>query len=245
MLKHFTILLYLLSLTWSSQAQRWAFGPQFNASFMKLPGSSQIDKYLILEDNHYDVGQYLGVFGRRHFQHFYLQAEIYFGTTHKGIPLRNTDPVGRYRVSVAGERSFLGEWMALTKYRYIQVLEMPLMIGHRFWHPHRWFSLRVSGGLVPIYYFRDEDFTYPYNYSPVPTEYEYDIFHSLDAAYRRMGLEYAGGFGMDIWLLTIDARYQHSLVPLTRDARYHDQRYRLRQHSERFMFSLGLKVPIK
>jgi hypothetical protein len=235
------ILLCLLLYSSTVSAQRKELGIKFGLHLFQLSGVGTVGKYYVFNDNYANMdGSHIGIYYRQYDKknRFYLQAELQYTINLESASIINTNPEQYYEVYAPGDTSFHTEWSVSITGRTYRRLEIPLAGGISLLRPFKWLNLRTYAGLVPSYLFRDAHDSY----YPAQNRIMYDLHYNT---YHRWAVDYLLGFGLDIWHITLDARYTGGITRLSTETKYEGKAYSFRQKSNALFFSLGYKFNLK
>lgn len=188
----------------------FSFGPKIGVNVSRL--STKVSDESISNLKNADVlGAHIGLFARIHYHKMYFQPELmlFFKGGKSSYDISNLDPSGTIRIS---------QKINITS------LDMPLLIGYTFGRNKINFRLFVGPAIA---YTLSEKVKVTTTGIDLPEENKFNI---KDATWS-----ITGGIGFDIWLITIDARYERGLNDISWNNSF-------RQNPSSFIFSIGWKT---
>ena len=215
-MKKIILLLYILLLSFSANAQKFSWGPKISISSPTLKlsdlalNATQDQAVRLLEQSNPSIGFQLGIYSRASFLGFYIQPEILLSNSRSEINYTDLTDLDN-PLDLVGD-------VKLNK------LDVPVLFGKRFFK-----ILRVNAGPV---------FTLLLSQN---IEQGSNTAKEIETNYKDSTVGAQLGIGLDLALVTIDLRYEIALQNISDGLAIGDTQFVADQRLNQILLSLGMK----
>tara|TARA_B110000444_G_scaffold198545_1_gene189695 strand:- start:1529 stop:2179 length:651 start_codon:yes stop_codon:yes gene_type:complete len=215
-MKKIILLLYILLLSFSANAQKFSWGPKISISSPTLKlsdlalNATQDQAVSLLEQSNPSIGFQLGIYSRASFLGFYIQPEILLSNSRSEINYTDLTDLDN-PLDLVGD-------VKLNK------LDVPVLFGKRFFK-----ILRVNAGPV---------FTLLLSQN---IEQGSNTAKEIETNYKDSTVGAQLGIGLDLALVTIDLRYEIALQNISDGLAIGDTQFVADQRLNQILLSLGMK----